>query len=84
MEGQDEVSCEVQVRGSWIPISISQALRLHKERTMRCVECHGRVRAHSEGKNGNRPHFEHHERHKGCSLGDCFDGVKTIHRRPVL
>jgi hypothetical protein len=46
-------------------------------------ECHGRVRAHSTGKNGEAAHFEHHERNPGCSLGHYFDGTKKLHRKVI-
>jgi hypothetical protein len=28
-------------------------------------------------------HGEHFRRNKGCSLGDCFDGVKRMHPSPL-
>ena len=36
-----------------------------------------------EGADGQEAHFEHDERNKGCSLGDCFDGTKRMHRKPL-
>jgi hypothetical protein len=25
------------------------------------------------------PHIEHRQRHPGCSLGDCFNGRRSLH-----
>jgi hypothetical protein len=75
--------CEVEVRGLWTAIDLSTALRLARTRFMRCVECHGRVRAHREGSTGQRAHMEHDERHPGCSRGDCFDGHQRRHHRAI-
>jgi hypothetical protein len=41
------------------------------------------VRAHSTGKNGEAAHFEHDEKHPGCSWGNYFDGNRRPHRRPL-
>lgn len=76
--------CEVQVRGAWVPVPLEQALnQLDASRLKRCIECHGRVRAHRQGDNGMRAHFEHVERHEGCSLGPVFNGQKTPHPKAL-
>jgi hypothetical protein len=75
----DEVACEVLDRKVWTGIDITLALKMPKTRLKRCPECHGRVRAHSAGSNGMRPHMEHFNRHVGCSRGDCFDGNSRLH-----
>jgi len=49
---------------------------------MRCPECHGRVRAHSAGRDGISAHFEHRENNPGCYLGYNFDGVERKRRKP--
>ena len=51
---------------------------------MRCIECQGRVRAHATGKNGAVAHMEHEHRNYGCTRGDCFDGTKRMHEKPIL
>jgi hypothetical protein len=75
--------CEIKSFGCWEQIPLEQALGMPKDRLMRCPECHGRVRAHSTGKNGEAAHFEHHERNPGCSLGHYFDGTKKLHRKVI-
>lgn len=77
-------TCEVKVRGEWVAVTIEDALRLDRDRLKRCSECHGRVRAHARGQDGMRPHFEHFERHSGCSKGDCFSGEKSYHRKRMI
>lgn len=79
----DAAVAEVTVKGAWQAIDLDTALRLHRTRVMRCVECHGRVRAFREGSNGQVAHMEHEHRNKGCSRGDCFDGTPRIHHRPL-
>ena len=73
--------CELKIKGTWQAITLDQALRLDKGRLMRCPECHGRVRAHSAGRDGMSAHFEHRENNPGCYLGYNFDGVKRKHRK---
>jgi hypothetical protein len=75
----EEATCELYANQTWNSIGISDALRMPRSRMMRCPECHGRVRAHRQGTTGQREHFEHYERHKGCSRGDCFDGNLRKH-----
>lgn len=74
-------TCEVKVQNGWIVIPIAKALSLHPERVKRCPECHGRVRAHSEGNDGMRAHFEHCRAHVGCSRSFKHDG-STRSRHP--
>lgn len=81
MTDEDEPVAEIWAKGAWQPIDIGLAVRMPSSRIMRCLECGGRVRAHREGSNGQRPHMEHYERHKGCSRGDCFDGSSRPHHR---
>ena len=66
--------CEARVRrGAWEIISVEQALKLNTTTEKRCVECHGRVRAHKPSRMG-AGYFKHTQRHTGCRLGDCYDG----------
>lgn len=74
-------ACEVKSFDEWTSLDLDAALKLASSRTLRCPECHGQVRAHREGSNGAKAHMEHHERHKGCSRGDCFDGTSRPHHR---
>lgn len=75
---------ELHANGSWHPIDLELALKMPKSRRIRCPECHGRVRAHRLGKNGEVAHMEHLERNKGCSRGDCFDGNHRPHPRALI
>jgi hypothetical protein len=78
-------TCELKNRGAWQPLSLEQALFLDKDRPKRCPECHGKVRAHGIGKNGEAAHFEHDEKNPGCSLiPQHFDGTKRMHRKPMV
>lgn len=54
-------------------LTISEALRLSREerRSLVCVECGDRVRAHSTSDSGSQAaHFEHFHRNTECSLSD--------------
>jgi hypothetical protein len=63
----------------WQLISVNDGLRLRDE-TFRCPECFGKVKLMSVSENPPMAaHGEHFQRNKGCSLGDCFDGVKRTH-----
>jgi len=75
--------CELQANGRWELVDIGLALTMPRSRRMRCAECGGRVRAHGAGTTGQAAHFEHQERHRGCSRGDCFDGETRPHHRPL-
>lgn len=56
----------------WQVISIHEALRLRiSEEIFRCIECHGRVRPHNAS-DSQGAHFEHEQRHSGCSLSDAY------------
>jgi hypothetical protein len=79
----ETTACEVKAFGHWTPLDFDAALKLASSRTLHCPECHGQVRAHRACSNGTRAHMEHHERHKGCSCGDCFDGLSRPHHRII-
>ncbi|MDI3562539.1 hypothetical protein [Bradyrhizobium sp. Arg816] len=72
---------ELWVRNGWQAISLDEALRLDKDRKKRCPECHGQVRVHAAGTNGQAAHFEHYENNPGCRFGHNFDGTKRMHRK---
>jgi hypothetical protein len=58
----------------WIVMPVERALQL-ADVSIRCKKCHGGIRLHKAGPNGiPRAHAEHRQRHRGCPLGDCFDG----------
>ena len=68
------VTCEVrQKRGPWEIISVDKAVNMSTRVEKRCVECRGRVMARRTT-GTMAAHFEHAQEHKGCSLGDCYDG----------
>jgi hypothetical protein len=80
----DVEKCEVKVRGAWVTISLRDALTLDKDRIKRCPECHGRLRAHGIGRNGEAAHFEHYEANPGCMWSYTYDGgAQRMHRKPV-
>ncbi len=60
----------------WQTVPVADALKIAEPR-LRCPECKGAVglfRRSEDGTTQNRA--EHKKRNKGCSLSDCFDGVK--------
>ena len=78
-------TCEVQVIGKWISRTLSEALALHRDRVLRCNECRGRVRAHNPASDGSmKAHFEHFQRHEGCSLGHYFNGIQSPHPKSLI
>jgi hypothetical protein len=80
----DAGTCEVKVKGEWITRTIDEALRLHRDRELRCSECHGRVRAHHQAQDGSmKAHFEHFQRHEGCSRSWCFGGTRFVHPKAL-
>lgn len=80
---EESVACELFANRAWTPISLDHAMQMPRSRLLRCLECRGRVRAHRQGSDGQRAHLEHYERHTGCSRGDCFAGVSTLHPRAL-
>ena len=76
--------CDMWANKEWVSTPIEDALsKYDATRTKRCPECHGQVRAHKAGENGMRPHFEHYDRHTGCSLGDAFLGTPSMHPKAL-
>lgn len=71
-----------QRRRDWCVISIQNALRLRlADEIFRCVECHGRVKPHSASPTQGA-HFEHEQRHAGCSLSDGYVRGTRLTRHP--
>lgn len=84
MTKTNEYQCDIWGAKGWRTVTAQYALT-RKGTLLRCVECHGAVRIHSEGPNGiPRAHAEHRQGHPGCSLGHYFDGTRTPHPFPVL
>lgn len=67
----------------WQRMPIKEALRLQDE-TFRCPECLGRVRLkYASVEKDTADRAEHYSKNVGCSLGDCFDGEKRQHPKPI-
>lgn len=67
----------------WSTITAAEALKLAEPR-MRCPECKGAVglfRGSEDAATANRA--EHKKKNPGCSLGNCFDGVKRLATNPI-
>ena len=73
--------CQARTPGSsWSVINIEEAIARRGEVETRCVECHGPVRAHKAASDGSfRAHFEHVQRHDGCSRSRNFNGEQSRH-----
>ena len=51
---------------AWVVVTVNEALKLN-DPIRRCMACHGRVRLHRAGPNGQpRAHAEHMRRNSGC------------------
>lgn len=48
------IVAELYANQEWIPVELELALKMPRSRRMRCPECHGRVRVHKEGSDGQR------------------------------
>ena len=77
--GKKNDICEAKIANRWTVLSIADVLALDPRPMLRCLECHGSVRAHNQANNGMRAHFEHFVRHDGCSLKHSFNGKHTRH-----
>ena len=76
--------CELWGNGGWHLRTIEQVLGWPREKLLRCVECHGRVKWHKAGADNVPPaHFEHYVRHPGCSRCDQHDGSRSPHPSPA-
>jgi hypothetical protein len=76
--------CELWANGKWQVVGIDDVVEKWSERRIRCIECHGAVRAHRQGSDGHPAHFEHTSAHSGCSL--CpghWDGNQRPHPKKL-
>ena len=70
-------------RYAWKTIQASEALKIPEPR-LRCPECMGAIGLYRKSENDAMPdRGEHKTRNSGCSLGDCFDGVKRLAKNPI-
>ena len=76
-------SCEAWLDNNWQVEMIDDVLAMDPRPLLRCADCHGRVRAHHQANNGMRAHFEHFEKHEGCSLKSTFKGSRSRHPNPM-
>lgn len=61
--------CELFANKTWLTVSVEDVLEKWTDRRLRCIECHGAVKAHKAGPDDIPPaHFEHRDAHVGCSL----------------
>jgi hypothetical protein len=70
-------------RYAWKTIPAGDALKLAEPR-LRCPECKGAVGLRRKSTDDATPNRgEHKVKNRGCSLGDCFDGVKRLALKPI-
>ena len=70
-------------RYAWTTIAADIALKLAEPR-LRCPECKGAIGLYRRSEDGSMPNRgEHKARNRGCSLGDCFDGVRRMAVNPI-
>jgi hypothetical protein len=70
-------------RYAWKTIPASEALKLAEPR-LRCPECKGAIGLYRRSEDGTMPNrAEHKAKNHGCSLGDCFDGLKRPALKPI-
>jgi hypothetical protein len=63
-------------RYAWKTIPAGEAMKLAEPR-LRCPECKGAIGLFRKSDDGAMPdRGEHRKRNPGCSLGDCFNGVR--------
>lgn len=84
----NKTRCEVWTGTQWEIQDVSKILPNRNVLFVRCHECHGAVSLMSESKDKrNAAHFEHREKHSGCSLTHKgykkFTGTKTPHPQAV-
>jgi uncharacterized protein with PIN domain len=65
---------------TWVKLQVLRAMQMGDRPETRCPECHGPVRLHKAGPHGvPAAHAEHMRKHSGCSLGFCFEGIRSLH-----
>ena len=70
-------------RYAWNTISADDALKLAEPR-LRCPECKGAIGLFRRSDDGAMPNRgEHKVKNRGCSLGDCYEGVRRIAVKPI-
>ena len=70
-------------RYAWKTIPASEALKIPEPR-LRCPECKGAIGLFRKSEDNAVPNRgEHKAKNHGCSLGDCFDGVKRLALKPI-
>ena len=70
-------------RYAWTTISAGDALKLAEPR-LRCPECKGAIGLYRKSEDGSMPNRgKHKAKNRGCSLGDCFDGVHRMAVNPI-
>ena len=70
-------------RYAWTTIAAEDALKLAEPR-LRCPECKGAIALFRRSEDGAMPNRgEHKAKNRGCSLGDCFDGVYRMAANPI-
>lgn len=75
--------CELLANKDWLTVSVEEVLAKWTDRKLRCIECHGAVRAHKAGPEGQPPaHFEHRDAHAGCSLCHIYKDGSQISPHP--
>jgi hypothetical protein len=65
----------------WEVVTINDALKM-AEPVARCLECQGAIRL-IRGTGGEPDHAEHRKRNTGCSLGDRFEGTKSMAEKRI-
>lgn len=67
----------------WTTMSADKALKLAEPR-LRCPECKGAIGLFRRSQDGAMPNRgEHKVRNPGCSLGDCFNGIRQLAVNPI-
>jgi len=67
----------------WSTITADEALKLAEPR-LRCPECKGAIGLFRRSEDDTMPNrAEHKKKNPGCSLGNCFDGVKRPATHPI-
>lgn len=70
-------------RYAWVTMDADDALKLAEPR-LRCPECEGAIGLYRRSEDGAMPNRgEHKARNRGCSLGDCFDGIHRMAVNPI-
>ena len=70
-------------RYAWATIVADDALKLAEPR-LRCPECKGAIGLFRRSEDGALPNrAEHKAKNRGCSLGNCFEGVRKMAVNPI-